>query len=57
MKSHYITYWKTAPISMMTYWVHKLLETGGLDRVTKFEPPRQLQQLLPSPFGRLNLSP
>jgi hypothetical protein len=45
MKSHHITYWKTPPISVMTYWVHKPLEAGGLDRATTFEPPR------PGPVG------
>ena len=45
MKTHQITFWKTPPISVMTYWVHRALDGESLDRATRFDPPR------PGPVG------
>ena len=45
MKTHQITFWKTPPISVMTYWVHRALDGESFDRATRFDPPR------PGPVG------
>ena len=45
MKTHQITFWKTPPISVMTYWVHRALDGESISRATRFEPPR------PGPVG------
>jgi len=45
LKSHQITYWKTPPVSVMTYWVHRALDGESFSRATRFDPPR------PGPVG------